>query len=349
MLPLAAFVRRHFLWVLLSVYGVAAVVPGPGAAAARFDLGAWAGLNARITAPLILVAALLYLAAMAVDASQLRVLLQKPLLWLTGLACVWLGPAAVVAVGAWLLPSLASEAAAGLLLGMTLVAAMPVANSSVAWTQQAGGSLPWSLGLVVLSISLTPWVTPTLLKFSGGALAGADPVLIEQATRSFSGAPFIVWVILPTIAGLATRRAMGPEAADEMAPARKLLSTAILLVLNYGAGSLALGDRPSMVALAAAAIAATALALIGVLLANVLTWALRLDRPTRDALRFSLGMKHTGLAFAVAATAGLTGQRAAMLLIVVATPIQHAVAAAMDWAGQKAEARRQQGEGSDAA
>ncbi|MEM8865320.1 MAG: hypothetical protein AAGF31_07190 [Planctomycetota bacterium] len=339
MATFAEQVRRYFLWLLLGVYALAAVLPGPGAAAARFDLCQWAGLPGRATMPLVLVATLLFLAAMAVDLSELRVLIRRPLLWIAGLVCVWLGPTAAVAVAGSILPITASDASAGLLLGMTLVAAMPVANSSVGWTQQSDGSLPWSLGLVVLSILLTPWVTPLLLRLSGMSLVGAEPELIEQATRSFSGAPFIVWVLLPTAAGLAVRRWLGAESIAEMKPARHLLSTAVLLVLNYAAGSLALGVRPTTAALASAAVAAFALSLVGVLLASVLTILFRLDQPTRDAFRFGLSMKHTGLAFGLAATAGLAEQPELMLLIVTATPAQHIVAAGLDhWHARKTPA-----------
>ncbi|MEM9185604.1 MAG: bile acid:sodium symporter, partial [Planctomycetota bacterium] len=252
MAPIVERIRRHFLWLLLGAYALAALLPGPGAEIARFDLGVRLGVGARITAPLMMVAVLLFLAAMAVEVRELRVLLQRPLLWLTAVACVWLGPVAAVGVAGWVLPAVASESAAGMLLGMTLVAAMPVANSSVAWTQQSGGSLPWSLGLVVLSILLTPWVTPRLLHLSGVALLSDEPELIEQATLAFSGAPFIVWVLLPTAAGLTTRRLLGPASTDELTSGRLLLSTAILLVLNYAAGSLALREQPTLGELAGA-------------------------------------------------------------------------------------------------
>lgn len=338
MASFAEQIRRHFIWLILAAYGVAALLPGPGAAAAQFDFGDYFGLEGRITLPLVLVAVLLYLAAIAVDVTEMRVLLRRPWIWIAGLACVWIGPAAALAIAGRLMPSFASEAAVGLLLGMALVAAMPVANSSVAWTQQAKGALPWSLGLVVLSILLTPWVTPLVIRVSGLSLAGADPELIEQATRSFSGAPFIVWVLLPTVAGFATRRLVGEATLEQITPARRLMSTAILLVLNYSAGSLAFREQPTIAAFLAAALAALALAAGGVLLATFLAFLFRLDRPTADALRFSLGMKHTGLAFGLATTAGLADQPAAMLLIVVTTPLQHVVAAIVDAMHARAEA-----------
>ncbi|MEM6799298.1 MAG: bile acid:sodium symporter [Planctomycetota bacterium] len=333
MANLAEQIRRHLIWLLLAAYAVAAVAPTPGVAIAQLNLTEGLGLAGRATPPLILVAVLFLLAAMAVEHHELRVLLLRPWVWVLGLACVWIGPAVAVAIAGRLMPGLLDGAALGLMLGMALVAAMPVANSSVAWTQQAGGSLPWSLGLVVLSILFTPFVTPPLLRLSGMSLAGEEAAFVEQIIRSFSGAPFVVWVLLPTGAGLLARRVMGAGAVAEIAPARHLASAVILLVLNYANGSVALPkffEEPSVSVLFAATAAALGLALMGVALATALAVVFRLSHPTGDALRFALSMKHTGLAFALATTAGLADHPTAMLLIVVATPTQHLVAALVD-------------------
>ncbi|MEM6330265.1 MAG: bile acid:sodium symporter, partial [Planctomycetota bacterium] len=248
MARIAGFLRRHLIWLLLAAYAVACVAPGPGAAIAQSNLSEGLGGGGRVTAPLLMVAVLLFLASMAVELGELRVLLRRPGVWLASLVCVWVGPALAVALAAWLLPGLAGGPVggpaggpvAGLLLGMALVAAMPVANSSVAWTQQAGGSLPWSLGLVVVSILLTPLVTPPLLRLAGMSLAGGQGEFVEQIVSSFSGAPFVVWVLLPTLAGLAARRVLGADAVAELAPTRQVASAVILLVLNYANGAVAL-------------------------------------------------------------------------------------------------------------
>lgn len=339
MATLAAGIRRHFLWLLLATYTVSAAVPGPGVAALRFDFTSlmgpeWQAYGGRATLPLLLVALLLFFAAVAVDLAELRVLLRRPVVWLLGVAGVWVGPAVVVAAAGMLLPGLLeSDAATGLMLGATLLAAMPVANSSVAWTQQSGGSLPWSLGLVVLPILLTPWVTPALLRLSGMSLSGGEAEFVEHLVGSFSGVPFIVWVLLPTAAGLGVRRVMGAEAIAEFATARQLASSAVLIALNYITGAAALPQffqHPSAATLTAAAVIALALAATGVLLATLLGAALGLDRPTTDAMRYALSMKNTGLSFALAVTAGLAECDEAILLIVVTTPVQHLVSSLVD-------------------
>ncbi len=330
-------IRRNLIWLLLGVYFIAALFPVAGAAIARFDCASGSlvqpGQSGRAMTPMVLVAVLLFLAAMAVDLRELRVLLRRPWVWVTGLAGVWIGPAVSVAVAGRLMPGLFDGAAAGLLLGMALVAAMPVANSSVAWAQQSGGSLPWSLGLVVLSILFTPFATPWLLRLSGLSISGGEEQYVEQIVRSFSGAPFVVWVLLPTAVGLGVRRVVGVAAIDQLAPMRHIASAAILLLLNYANGSIALPqflEKPALSVLIAATVAAFVVAVMGALLATVLAAIFRLDHPAGDALRYGLSMKNTGLAFALATTAGLADQRETMLLILVAAPTQHIVAAVLD-------------------
>ena len=57
-----------------------------------------------------------------------------------------------------------AQSTAGLLVGLALVASMPVANSSVGWTQLVRGNLALSLALVLVTIFLCPWVTPWMLR-----------------------------------------------------------------------------------------------------------------------------------------------------------------------------------------
>ena len=55
----------------------------------------------------------------------------------------------------------------GMMVGLALVAAMPVANSSVAWCQNARGNMALGLGLIVVTIVLSPVATPQMLKLMG--------------------------------------------------------------------------------------------------------------------------------------------------------------------------------------
>ena len=57
----------------------------------------------------------------------------------------------------------AAEAQA-ILIGLALVASMPIAGSSSSWSQHSDGDLALSLGLVLVSTLLSPWSTPLVLQ-----------------------------------------------------------------------------------------------------------------------------------------------------------------------------------------
>ena len=327
------FVHRHFLWLLLACYGLSACWPAPGLAMREWKLTVVSGSGEPITLPLLLLALLLFCAAIRTDLSQIRSVLQHPGTLVAGLVAVWLGPALLVVVAGPLVPWLADGAAtAGLLVGLVLVATMPVANSSVGWAQNAGANLALSLGLVVLSISLSPWTTPQLLGLLGLSLSPAERALSEELVARFSGTFFIVWVILPTLVGFACRYLVGERRVARVAHWIVLASAAALLVLNYVNAALALpkvsDEKP--VAILAAALLAAALSLVGIAIGWALGWLLRMPADMRSALLFGLSMKHTGLAL-ILAGAVLAHQPLAILMIVLATLEQHLAAAVVQW------------------
>ena len=160
------WIHAHFLWLLFGCYLLAALVPGPGMAIRKLSWGnPYAG---EITTPMLLLALLLFCAAAVVRWEQVWQLLRRPGILLMGLACIWLVPSLFVGLLGWVMPRLLGEATtSGLLVGLALVAAMPVANSSVAWTQNSQGNVALGLGLIVLTILLSPLVTPQVLNLMG--------------------------------------------------------------------------------------------------------------------------------------------------------------------------------------
>ena len=249
------------------------------------------------------------------------------------LVAVWLGPALLVLAAGWFVPLFVdSESAAGLLVGLALVAAMPVANSSVGWSQHTNGNLALALALVVLSISLSPWITPQLLGWLGNSLSAKEQELCQELVNRFSGWFFVIWVIGPTALGFATRLLCGPERVARGATFFTLGSAAALLLLNYINSALAmpqLGDF-SISLLGTTAGLAVAASVVGLVLSGVLTYVMKLARPDGLALSFGLSMKHTGLAL-ILAGAVLGDQPIAILLISLATLAQHMLAAAVQW------------------
>ena len=329
----AYFVQRHFLWLLLGCYALAAIWPAPGVPLRQWDWSPGGLPDVRFTVPLLLLAMMLFSAALLADVAQIRAVLQQPLLLCVATLAVWIGPALLVILASYLVPLLVSEQpASGVLVGLTLAATMPVANSSTGWTQNAHGNLALSLALVVLSIALSPFLTPQLLSTLGMSLSASERAYCEALVNRFSGEFFIVWVIVPTFAGFACRWLLTPRRVTPIAHWFILASAGALLLLNYINAAIALPplkDSPLTVVLLTAFFATT-LSAVGLFSGWLIARLLRLPAEMRTALLFSLGMKHTGLALVLAASV-LANQPFAILMIVLAALSQHLCAALVQW------------------
>ncbi len=335
----AGWLHRHFLLLLLATYALAGLFPGPGTVIREFAVTMPGGSQER--ASMLLLAVLLFCAAAVIQWSQVRDLLERPSVLLVGLLTAWLGPALVVVVFSPLLPWLAmSDATGGMMVGFALVAAMPVANSAAGWTQNAGGNIALTLGLVILSILLSPLATPNLLKLMGWVLSEADTDRVERVVTQFSGWRFILWVILPSLAGAAVAWIAGHRRITHAKPFFRIVTMATILVLNYANASLAIDKvwiSESAVVITLAAVMASAVSIVGLVLATIQTWIFGLSRASWIALAFSLSMKHTGLALVLAGEF-LRDQPRVILVVLLTTLTQHVAAAAFDLWVQRSRA-----------
>lgn len=329
---IVTWIHDHFLWLLVASYLLAAVLPGPGLLLRKFSWGnPYAG---EITAPMLLLALLLFCAAAVVRWEQVWHLLERPGVLLVALIATWLVPCVFVSLLGGTLPQwLGVEATSGMMVGLALVAAMPVANSSVAWTQNSRGNVALGLGLIVLTIVLSPVATPQMLKLMGFALSDEATAQCEQLVKRFSGTFFIVWVILPSLAGMLVNRVAGAAAMTRHRGTIRLVSAIALLALNYTNASLAMPqvfERAAPRIILITSLLAVALQLLGVVTAWVMSQSMSLDKESTIALMFAFSMKHTGLALVLAGEV-LESEPRVILLIVLATLLQHILAAIVDW------------------
>jgi bile acid:Na+ symporter, BASS family len=329
----ARFVQRNCLWLLLGCYVLATCWPGPGLMMRRWEWSTSLG-RVPLSLPLLLLALLLFCAALVTDWAEVRAVAARPGVLLAGLVAVWLGPALLVLVAGAVVPwALDGQAATGLMVGLALVATMPVANSSVGWSQNAQGNLALSLGLVLVSISLSPWTTPHLLGLLGLSLAPQERALCEVMVNQFSGTFFIVWVILPTSLGFAVQALVGRRRVEIARGEIALASVAALLVLNYANAALALPkvwQQSQASVLVATLLIAIALSAVGLASGWLIARLLKPPPQAESALLFGLSMKHTGLAL-VLAGAVLADEPLAIFLIVLATLVQHLLAGVVQW------------------
>lgn len=131
----AHFTHANFLWLLLGSYLLAAVWPAAGLAIRRASLGEVAALGTRaeLSAPVLMLAFLILTAGFGVRAGQLRGLARRPFALAAGLAANLLVPVAYVfavslTLRAWHNPDEVQH----ILVGLALVASVPIAGSSTA-------------------------------------------------------------------------------------------------------------------------------------------------------------------------------------------------------------------------
>jgi BASS family bile acid:Na+ symporter len=130
--------QRHLLALVVAAYALVALWPAPGLWARGCVLAEAGG--ATLTVPTALLALLLFNTSIAASAGEFGAVVRRPAAVLVGVGVNVLVPLAflfLLRLGLRMWHD--ADEADCLLLGLTVVAAMPVAGSSTAWSQHAGG------------------------------------------------------------------------------------------------------------------------------------------------------------------------------------------------------------------
>ena len=141
------FAHRYLLGFLIGSYFLAAVFPHVGLVIRHATLGDVSALGYRVTlsAPVLMLAFLILNAGFGVRTGRLSGLVQHPLTLLAGLTANLVVPVIYVyAVSQTLKAWHNSQEVQDILVGLALVAAVPIAGSSTAWSQNADGDLALS-------------------------------------------------------------------------------------------------------------------------------------------------------------------------------------------------------------
>jgi BASS family bile acid:Na+ symporter len=329
----AGFVHRHFLALLLASYAVAAVLPGPGLWLRGTHLGATSG-----SVPTTLLALLLFNAGLGVEAGRLRGLVREPLALVAGLVVNLAVPLLFLLALSQLLRLWHNpEEVQHVLVGIALVAAMPVAASSAAWSQRADGDLALSLGLVVFSTCLSPLTTPAALHAAGWMADGPYADSLHRLAAADTGSFLTAYVLLPTLVGIGLAGALGRQRLARARPALRLANAAALLVLIYANAAAALPDsvvHPDWDFLAVMLAVVVILCVLGFAAGWALARLLRAERPRQASLVFALGMNNNGTGLVLAST-GLAHLPAVLLPVILYNLVQHLVAAVADGLGRR--------------
>ena len=327
----SGFLHRHFLPLLVGVYVLAGVAPAAGRWLSGLAETATAfGHAVRVSVPAVMLGVLLFAAGFAVKGEHLRGVFRRPSALALGLAASVAVPVLVLLAAAPLLALWHDQTEArDVLVGLAVVAAMPVAGSSAGWSRAADGDCALSLGLVLLSTLLSPLTTPLAFDTAARFVPGdAGGVLNDLAGVGGAGAFVVAWVVLPTALALATRWAVGGARADAAGPCVKRATTVVLLVLCYANASACL---PSVVAepdwdcLALVTVAAGLMCVTAFGAGFGVARVVRADPAQRAALVFGVGMANNGAGLALAAGA-LAGCPMALLPVVAVNLVQHLAA-----------------------
>jgi BASS family bile acid:Na+ symporter len=290
----------------------------------------------------LLLGVLLFHAGLGADVAELAAIVRKPHAVLAGTVTNLLVPLAFIFILAgalrwWPNPVEAHE----LVAGLAIVAAMPVAGSSTAWSQHSGGSPALSLGLVVLSTVLSPITTPLALASVRGLASGRLADALDLLSGRGTALLLLVGVVIPSLAGMALRRLFGGPRIARVQPQLKRVNAVVLLLLCYINASASLPQvvaRPDWDLLVLTLATVAALCLSAFAAGRCLAKLLRASEAQKRALMFALGMNNNGTGMVLACGA-LPTLPAVVLPVLAYNLVQHLVAAGVGRSFARASSR----------
>ncbi|WP_116211983.1 bile acid:sodium symporter family protein [Streptomyces olivoreticuli] len=330
-----AFGRRHLLYGVLSAYGIAFLLPAPGLASRREVLTRihCPGLGApmAVTLPTVLLAVLLFTAALTVPTGSFAAAGRRPGPLLAAVAANALLPLlllpALAATVSWL------PGSEGLIAGLALVAAMPVAAGATVYGARAGADPALTVAAVLCSTALSPLVIPLTLA-EGARLTSGDSAEDLGDLMSVGTGPFAVLnVVAPCVLGLAARRLVAGRATGALrwAKAASLGATVLLTYINGSGLPKAVLAGPDAVLFAADVLLAAALCGASLACGWALSRARGLDPGDTAAVTIAAGMNNSSASAVLAAT-HLSDHPQVLLPILAYGLLQALLAGAADWA-----------------
>jgi len=328
---LAEFLHHRFLWLLLGAYVLAGVVPEVGlwirsTHIMQTDVFALGGMSLSA----VFLSILLFNAGLGVEPKRLRKLFSSLGVLLAGLTTNLVVPLVFIlglslTLTFWHNPTEVQY----ILVGVGLIASMPIAGSSTAWSQNANGDVALSLGLVLGSTFLSPLTTPAVLHTVGWVAEGTFAECLHQLATNGTSEFLVMFVMVPSFGGILVRCLVGERIIRQAKPVLKLINSVVLLTLCYANGAVSLPKtfaNPDWDFLAVMLVVVLSLCTLGFAAGLLLSTCFRTDSQRRISLMFGLGMTNNGTGLVLATTA-FTGIPEVMLPIIFYNLVQHIVAA----------------------
>jgi bile acid:Na+ symporter, BASS family len=333
---LSRFLHRRFLWLVLGAYAVAAVWPAAGLGFREISLGQFTIYEAeiRLTLPVLLLALLLWNAGLGVQGGDIRHILRNPQALMSGLVVNLVLPLAFIFVVGQLMRLWHNpDETQNILVGLALIAAMPIAGSSTAWSQKTNGNMVLSLGLVLVSTLLSPLTTPVALHSVGFMTTGDYSEDLHELATAGTGIFLALFVIVPSVLGIFTRWVLGKDWVTKAGPHLKLVNAIALLLLLYANASTSLPQAvttPDWDFLAVMLVIVIGMCLVSFGSGWVLAHVLKTNTAERTSLMYGLGMNNNGTGLVLASMA-MPAHPMVMLPIILYNLVQHLAAGVVDF------------------
>jgi len=323
--------HRYFIWIIIGSYFMAALLPEFGIWIREVKLGSITLRHEQVelSLPPLMLSLLLFNAGLGIRTEEFKRLASRPLVLLGGLCGNLVTPLAFLIgisfiMNFWHNP----EEVQHILVGLALVASMPIAGASTAWTQNANGNLVLSLGLILFTTILSPLTSPLVLHTAGFVTTGDYSEDLHEIASDGVTTFLGIWVIMPSLLGILVHRVVYTQFPGLAKAVLKLVNYIILLLLNYSNASLSLPKALSHPDIDFLAIMLTIVALLciagfstGYLVAKVF----RTNRKDMASLMFGLGMNNNGTGLVLVSVA-LADHPQVMLPIIFYNLVQHLIA-----------------------
>lgn len=299
------FLQKRFFFLMFGAYILGAFLPTVGVTVMHFSIGTvtLAGNSAPVSPAMILLGILLVNATITIGNFR-AILFSSPKLLLAGMCANLFLPIVVLVPASFLLTCLGhDETLQYVLISLALISAVPVTGISTAYTLNADGDMPLSLGILLASTFLCPWLMPVSLHLIDFTAYGDYGCVMEKFKGGSTMLALLLAVVFPTIIGLTLRPLIGGMKVDAAKPLLKTFNSLTILLLAYICTSAAL---PRVVAAPEWGFLSWALLLIFILcLFDFLAgWWIAIflgaTRPKAFSMMFGVGMNNAVAALVLA-------------------------------------------------
>ncbi len=190
------------------------------------------------------------------------------------------------------------EEVQNILMGLAIIASMPIASSSTAWAQNSDGNMTLSIGLVMLSTFLSPFTAPLMLHFVGLLTYGDYSEDLHELATNGTGAFIIFSIILPCVAGIIFHYLIGEERINQFKPSLKLINSIILITIIYSNAALSLPNalliEPDLDFLLIIFIITIFMCIVAFSSGYIISRIFKLNVSEEASIMYALGMKNNG-------------------------------------------------------